>query len=173
MLRSENVATPSTAVAVMVPDSVPATTKPPLCPIAIVTGPLKLVTRLPSASNAMTWTAGSMGRVGRVVPGSMMNSKCSGGLSASTVVSQLLGGLSGKYQVHWGSTEPPAARTAKSASRAIAVSDTAVTCVKSAGGSRPTTEFAMVTAYASAPGPSAIEPGPAVVMPAPTPVAAR
>jgi len=47
-------ATPSTAVTVFLPDNVPGMTVAPFCRMAIVTVPLKLVTRLPSASNAMT-----------------------------------------------------------------------------------------------------------------------
>src|SRR5213596_22454 len=49
---------PLTAVTVFVPDSVPGRTVPPLWPMAIVTDPLKLVTRLPPASSAVTCTAG-------------------------------------------------------------------------------------------------------------------
>src|SRR5207245_10854286 len=41
MLRSEKVAIPPTAVPVVVPRSVPGKRRPALCPIAIVTGPLK------------------------------------------------------------------------------------------------------------------------------------
>src|SRR5712691_8447936 len=56
MLRSENVATPFTAATVFVPDSVPGTSRPPLCPIAIVTEPVKLGTGLPWSSTAATCT---------------------------------------------------------------------------------------------------------------------
>src|SRR5437762_1162329 len=51
MLRFENVATPLTAVTVVVPDSRPGISNPPLCPMAMVTGPLKLVIGLPAAAS--------------------------------------------------------------------------------------------------------------------------
>jgi len=54
ILKSEKVATPFTAVTVFVPLSVPGRIIPPLCPIAMVTDPLKLVTGLPPASSAVT-----------------------------------------------------------------------------------------------------------------------
>src|SRR2546428_12871637 len=79
MLKSENVATPFTAVAVLVPDSVPGISKPPLCPIATVTAPVKLATELPSASTAVTVTAGRMVARGSVVLGWTVNTRCSGG----------------------------------------------------------------------------------------------
>src|SRR5436309_2496818 len=54
MLRFEKVATPFTAVTVVVPDNVPGMTRPPLWPMVMVTGPLKPVTGLPCASCAVT-----------------------------------------------------------------------------------------------------------------------
>src|SRR5882762_3604482 len=105
MLRFENVATPLTAVTVFVPDSVPGRSVPPLWPMAMVTEPLKLVTGLPSAFSAVTLTAG-IAISGGVVFGCTVNARCSGGLSASTVASHVLGGLSGQYQVHCGLTVP-------------------------------------------------------------------
>src|SRR6266581_4658361 len=55
MLRFGNVATPATAAAVVVPDSVPP---PALEPIVTFTLPAKPVATLPSASCAVTCTAG-------------------------------------------------------------------------------------------------------------------
>src|SRR6266849_4108891 len=46
---------------VAVADSVPAEGEPPFVPIATVTLPLKVVTRLPKASSPETATAGAMG----------------------------------------------------------------------------------------------------------------
>src|SRR5690348_16983915 len=55
MLSVLNVATPPTAETVVVPARVPP---PGLAPIATVTLPVKPVTRFPSGSSALTWTAG-------------------------------------------------------------------------------------------------------------------
>ncbi len=55
MLSVENVATPAVAVMIVVPDSIPL---PGFKPIATVTVPVKAVTTLPSASSALTCTAG-------------------------------------------------------------------------------------------------------------------
>src|SRR6266576_1293985 len=106
MLRSEKVATQFTAVIVLVPESVPGVSRPPLCPMAIVTEPVKLATVLPNASTAATRTGGCMATSGSVVVGCTVNTKCSGGLSASTVASHALGAL--KNQVHCGSADPTA-----------------------------------------------------------------
>src|SRR2546423_12707158 len=57
MLRVENVATPATAATVAVPDKVPS---PGLVPSAAVTLPLNPVAVLPSASRAVTCTAGAI-----------------------------------------------------------------------------------------------------------------
>src|SRR5256886_17565142 len=57
MLRVENVATPATAATVAVPDRVPP---PGLVPSAAVTLPLNPVAVLPSASRAVTCTAGAI-----------------------------------------------------------------------------------------------------------------
>src|SRR5258705_6072842 len=109
MLRFENVATPLTAVTVFVPDSVPGRSVPPLWPMAIVTEPLKLVTRLPPASSAVTWTAG-IAISGGVVFGWTVNPRCGGGLSASTVESHVSG--DGQNQFHVGFVVPAVACTA-------------------------------------------------------------
>ena len=69
-LKSKNVATPLTAVTGVVPLSV---APPGLLPSATVTLPAKLVTRLPSASSARTFTAGVMRRFATVVPGCWLN----------------------------------------------------------------------------------------------------
>src|SRR5437773_2169443 len=55
MLRVENVATPADAATVAVPDNVPP---PGFASIATWTLPLKAGSVLPSASSAVTWTAG-------------------------------------------------------------------------------------------------------------------
>src|SRR5213593_2141010 len=57
MLTSGNVATPPTAPTCVVPESVPLAT---LVPIVSVTAPPKLVTVLPTASCAVTRTAGAI-----------------------------------------------------------------------------------------------------------------
>ena len=108
-----------------------------------------------------------------MVLGWTVNARCSGGLSASTVANQVLGGLSAKYQVHCGLTVPIAACNAKSFSITIIASDPTPKVVNPGGGSRPARAFDMVIAYASAPAPIEIEPGPARVMPEPKPDAAR
>ena len=66
MLRLANVATPFTACAVVVPESVPPAG---FVPIATVTLPAKLVTGLPNTSSAVTCTAGVIGDPAVVVPG--------------------------------------------------------------------------------------------------------
>src|SRR5262245_6123610 len=60
MLRSLNDATPPTAAFVAVPESVPGDGEPPFVPIATVTLPVNVVTRLPNASSPETATAGAM-----------------------------------------------------------------------------------------------------------------
>src|SRR6266576_6884530 len=106
MLGSEKRATPSTAVTVVVPDSLPGTKKPPLRPMVIVTGRLKVVARLPWASSTVTCTPGRMGTRGSVVLGWTVNASCSAGLSASTLLSQVVGVYGSYAQFHCGSTEP-------------------------------------------------------------------
>ena len=59
IVRFENVATPFTAATVVVPESV-APLIPVPAAIATVTLPVKLVTGLPDASSAVTWSAGVM-----------------------------------------------------------------------------------------------------------------
>src|SRR6266853_2243443 len=143
MLRSAKVATPFTAVTVLVPDSVPGTSMPPLCPMAIVTGPLKPVTALPDASVTVTCTAGVIVIIGRVVFGWTAYTKCGGGLSARVVASQECGEV--KYQFQRGSAEPPLGKTAYCASALMAASPTSVMLVNVGGGSVPTTVSAIVT----------------------------
>ncbi len=69
-LRSKNVATPLAALTGVVPLSV---APPGLLPSAIVTLPVKLGTRFPSASSARTFTAGAITRFATVVPGWVPN----------------------------------------------------------------------------------------------------
>src|SRR5689334_23435859 len=90
MLKSANVATPFTTATVLVPDSVPASTVPPLCPMAIVTVPENPVTALPEASVTVTCTGG-MVVSGSVVFGCAVKTRCGGGLSDRTLASQVLG----------------------------------------------------------------------------------
>src|SRR5437899_12163955 len=67
MLRSKNVATPLTAATGVVPLSAPP---PGLLPRAMLTLPVKVGTRFPSASSARTFTAGLIWWPAIVVPGS-------------------------------------------------------------------------------------------------------
>src|SRR6266568_966473 len=143
MLKSANVATPFTAVTVLVPDSVPGSSMPPLCPMAIVTGPLKPVTALPDASVTLTCTAGVMVISGSVVLGCTAKTRCGGGLSARVAASQECGDV--KYQFQLGSAEPPLGKTAYWASALMAASPTSVMLVKPGGGSVPTTPSDIVT----------------------------
>src|SRR5258706_238327 len=124
MLRSANVATPFTAVTVLVPDSVPGMSVPPLWPMAIVTGPLKPVTALPDASVTVTCTAGVMVIMGSVVFGWTANTRCGGGLRARIVANHDCGDV--KYQFQDASAEPPPGNTAYRASALIAASPTSV-----------------------------------------------
>src|SRR3954447_19537144 len=73
MRRSENVATPFTALTVVDPDRVP-----PLgfAPSAIVIVPLKLVATFPAASRAVTWTAGEIGLPAVALLGWTVNASC-------------------------------------------------------------------------------------------------
>src|SRR5713226_4092930 len=70
MLRLEKVATPFTAATTVVPESVPPTG---LVPIATVTVPVKLATRFPNASSALTTTAGVMTAPATVLLGCPVN----------------------------------------------------------------------------------------------------
>src|SRR5713226_5618934 len=70
MLRFVNVATPATAAALVVPDSVPP---PGFVPSATVTGPVKLDTAFPKASRALTTTAGVIAAPAPVVLGCPVN----------------------------------------------------------------------------------------------------
>ena len=67
MLRSLNVATPASAATVSVPLKLPP---PGLAPIASVTSPVKVFTGFPSASRAVTCTAGVIGAPATVEAGS-------------------------------------------------------------------------------------------------------
>src|SRR5258706_139177 len=99
MLRSENTATPSTAFTVTVPDSLPGRSIPALRPMVIVTGPLNVVAWLPCASSTVTFT-GRMVAKGSVVLGWTVNARCSDGLSASTLLNQVVGVFRSNAQVH-------------------------------------------------------------------------
>src|SRR3990170_3989236 len=66
MLKSANVATPATAVAVVVPERVPPAR---LVPSATVTVPANEASVLPGASCAATRTAGAIAAPAAVVPG--------------------------------------------------------------------------------------------------------
>ncbi len=70
MLRFAKLATPATAVAVVVPASAPP---PVLVPIATVTLPANPVAVLPLASSAVTTTAGVIGAPAPVVVGCAVN----------------------------------------------------------------------------------------------------
>src|SRR2546427_13223208 len=110
MLKSEKVATPFTAVTVLVPDRVPGMSKPPLFAVGIVPRPLKRATGLPRASSAVTFTGGRIVMNGSVVLGWTVMASCvAAGFSTSAVASHVLGEL--KYQLHCGSTEPAPACT--------------------------------------------------------------
>ncbi len=73
MLRVENVATPATAVTVVVPASVPL---PGLVPMARVTLPVNPVAVFPWASRAVTCTAGVIGAPAVVFVGWTVNASC-------------------------------------------------------------------------------------------------
>src|SRR6266850_2850851 len=148
MLRVENVATPFTAVTILVPESVP--------PAGLV--PSEIV--LPAVV-LLGWTVKT-----RCVAGG------GGGLSASTVASHVpTRGSWSKNHVHCGSTEPALACTANSPSVLIAPLDIAPLFrgVKSAGEVIPTTRFAIVAPYASAPALTSMAPGSAIVAVEPEP----
>src|SRR5437016_3771159 len=161
ILRFENVATPFTAVTVFVPDSVPGTSKPPLCPIATVTAPVKPAIGLPEPSTAVTCTAGVIVKSGTVLLGWTVNVRYIGGLSTSSEASQVFGEL--KYQVHCGSTEPALPGTMYAASCLRYGSSPSPIWLKSEGIPRGTKALASVTPYASWPAVTASAPGSAVV----------
>src|SRR6266487_5799748 len=145
MLRSEKVATPFTAVTVFVPERFPGSSRPPLCPIAIVTEPLKDVTVLPCSSTTATCTGGWIVRNGSVRLGCVTNARCrTVGLSATALAIQLPGDE--KYQAHCGSTEPAEPCTAYSPSTFITVSSIAETVVKPVGCCAGPCAFDIVTA---------------------------
>src|SRR5689334_2570860 len=108
MLRSLNVATPFTTVTVLVPDNVPGAMRPPLCPMAIVTVPVKLVTVFPRASVTVTCTGG-MVVSGSVVLGCAVKTRCGAGLSDTTDASHVLGALNA--HIHCGLVVPIAEET--------------------------------------------------------------
>src|SRR5260370_11876443 len=76
MLRALKVATPAVATTVVVPESVPPAG---LNPSATVTVPLKLGTVFPSASRALTCTAGVIGAPASVGVGCPVNPSCVAG----------------------------------------------------------------------------------------------
>src|SRR6266702_8444047 len=146
MLRSEKVATPFTAVTVLVPESVPRSRRPPLCPIAIVTEPLKDVIVFNGSATTVTRTGFIVSR-GSVVLGCVVNTRCAAvGLRASTVASQVLCVLELKYQVHCGSTGAPSLETSYSPSTIIEVLLAELICVNPDGRSKPVTPLLSVTA---------------------------
>src|SRR5260370_40933422 len=104
MLKSENVATPFTTATVLVPDSVPGTTRPPLCPIAIVTVPVKVVTGLPDASVTVTRTGCIVVR-GSVVAACCVKTRRGGGMSGGGLASQAPAPV--RHHVHAGSVHAP------------------------------------------------------------------
>src|SRR5436309_2966203 len=73
ILTPAKVATPFTAPSVVVPDSVPP---PGFAPSARDTLPAKLRSVLPSASCAVTWTAGVIGAPAVVLDGCTVNTSC-------------------------------------------------------------------------------------------------
>src|SRR5207249_5532496 len=73
MLRLENVATPLTAVRLVVPESV---APPGLTPSATVTVPVKSVATLPWASRAVTCTAGVSAAPAAPFVGCTVNASC-------------------------------------------------------------------------------------------------
>src|SRR5437867_6248193 len=73
MERSANVATPPTAASALVPESVPP---PGFAPIATVTVPLKVGSVLPSASSAVTWTAGVIAAPAGTALGCTVKTNC-------------------------------------------------------------------------------------------------
>src|SRR5689334_12218701 len=168
MLKSENVATPFTTVTVRVPERVPAASVPPLCPIAIVTVPVKLGTAFPSASVTVTCTAG-MVVSGSVVLGCAVKTRCGAGLSDTTDGNHVVG--EPKAPPLCGLFEHRADETIYSPSAAITLSTMTPSGVLAypVGGPRPAGGFDTVTPYASAPVPTAIEPGPTNMYVAPVP----
>src|SRR5512143_2676450 len=76
MLKSLYVATPATAVTVLVPDRIPLLG---LVPMAMVTLPVKLVAVFPATSCAATFTAGVMVAVASVLVGCTVNTRFAAG----------------------------------------------------------------------------------------------
>src|SRR3990172_10279104 len=81
MLRWEKAATPATAATVVVPDSVPTLG---FVPIAMVTSPVNPVARLPSASRALTATAGVIVALATVVLGCTLKTSWLAGAVATS-----------------------------------------------------------------------------------------
>ena len=73
MLKSENVATPATAVTVAVPASVPP---PGFVPIATVTEFVAVVTRFPRASSMLTCTDGVIAAPAATFVGCTVKANC-------------------------------------------------------------------------------------------------
>src|SRR5216117_2972512 len=82
MLRFGNAATPATAAAVVVPDSVPP---PALEPIVTLTLPANPVATLPSASCAVTCTAGVIAAPAVAVVGCTLKTSTLGAPAAATL----------------------------------------------------------------------------------------
>ena len=134
MLNVEKVATPLTAVTLVVPDSVPP---PGFAPIATVIDPVKPVTTFPASSSAETRTTGIVCAAwvvcGCVVKatwvagggGSGGGGEFGGGaaLSENVVTSHGRAAVPPYIQVHCGSTVPALARTAYSASSRMYLSE--------------------------------------------------
>src|SRR5439155_1507829 len=134
MLNVEKVATPLTAVTLVVPDSVPP---PGFAPIATVIDPVKPVTTFPASSSADTRTA-SIGCPAWVVCGCVVNATCVAGgagrvsavdvaggaaVALTTVTTHGRAAVPPYIQVHCGSTVPALARTAYSASSRMYLSE--------------------------------------------------
>src|SRR2546425_257438 len=170
MLRSEKVATPFTAVTIVVPESVP-----PLgfVPRATVIEPVKPATVFPASSCAATWTGGEMALPAVALLGWTAKTRwvAGGGTSESTVASQVRGAAGeSNNQVHCGSTAPAAVGRATSPSLFMNVWDCVERREKPPGPESPAVaSFDIVTPYASAPAPIAIAPGSAIVVDVPKP----
>ena len=98
-LRSPNVATPATAAAVVVPESVAPLA---LAPSATVTLPLNPVAVFPCASRAVTRTAGVITAPAVVPVGCTVNSSCAacpGEMSKGALVAPVSAGWNGAAAV--------------------------------------------------------------------------
>src|SRR5580692_1729924 len=92
MLSVENVATPLTALAVIVPASVPLDG---FVPMAIVTWFVAPLTRLPVESSTDTWTAGDIELPAATLPGWTVNASFAGGPTETMMLkAALIAGVS-------------------------------------------------------------------------------